>query len=154
MTGVFYRTDRETGVELPNPVLKITGTIGARVWAGTEQAKEAAFLNDEIKPGTIVHTYVPGQQGSYATVLYMRNQSVLSDWEAVTASTSGTAVQYDGCLSWTADGQTITVNGNTVSSGAVSGSIIVAKGDVVAYTGSNAPTIKGRFYKLRDYTGR
>lgn len=109
----------------------------------------------------------------YATKGYIRDQNVLSEWEAITLpTTAATAItmDYDGYIQISANalssGQcyarlivndTAIGNGNTYTADfTINEQIYVQKGDVV-YLNVLRMTVnstKARFYKLRDYTGR
>jgi hypothetical protein len=106
----------------------------------------------------------------YATKGYIRDQNVLSEWEAITIPTSAaTAItmDYDGelyiCIG-TPNGTYIYIYINGVSfnigespssagGNNITNFIPVKKGDVV-YVSKSPLNAKVAYYKLRDYTGR
>jgi hypothetical protein len=104
---------------------------------------------------------------------YIRNQNILSDWENITVPAGGYTAPYDGFIAaatgaFTGSGNLgcIKVNnmscnswgivpgGTSISANMLSSGALVKKGDVVTIVGGSSLTVKARFYKLRDYSGR
>ena len=113
-------------------------------------------------------TFVPFEDSTIAepevvTPEYIRNQNILSDYEAVTANTEFTA-QYDGEIDGYTSGTgqaSISINGvgisyaqATANSEEVSLHATFKKGDVVSSVNIAGGALKARYYKLRDYRGR
>lgn len=99
--------------------------------------------------------------GSGITPEYVRNQNILSDYDAVTFPFTA---QYDGILTVacpTNSGVRVSVNGVEIGravyvegySTSNSTTVAVNKGDVMTLSG-NVDFARARWYKLRDYTGR
>ena len=93
---------------------------------------------------------------------YIRNQNILSDYEAVTLPLTA---QYDGELVIncrpTNEGINIKINDVAIAAWAVyisgvsnSVTLTLKKGDIVEVTKGTYKDARARWYKLRDYTGR
>ena len=100
--------------------------------------------------------------GSGLTAEYVRNQNILSDYEAVSFPITA---QYDGELianTTLNSGIKLSVNGVEIgwavyvaaASTGNSVTITIKKGDVIASTEGSYKSAYARWYKLRDYTGR
>ena len=142
---------------------------------------EVSGIHDDIAANqTEINTIKQNLLGTYATQRYVQDQNLLSDSEFISISdneSAPTRMEYDGYVTVSANLASaptkIFINGlcvacapegyskdSSVAPGSASGdtgvTAFVAKGDTVYATPRNSYTrsVKARFYKLRDYTGR
>lgn len=131
---------------------------------------EVGSIHDDIAANqTEISAIKQNLLDTYATQRYVQNQNLLSGSEYITISDSASAptrMEYDGYVTVTdrlAGSPTLLyINGLCAAFAARNGNVdtgltvFVAKNDdvYISQRDSESRSVKARFYKLRDYTGR